>query len=66
VTAVVASLSHRICTSLLELARLALGASLGSHGSLISLEILETTLVLLISLPLLKLAADLLLHLDVG
>jgi hypothetical protein len=66
VTAVVASLSHRICTSLLELARLALGASLGSHGSLISLEILETTLELLISLPLLKLAADLLLHLDVG
>ena len=65
-TAVVASLSHRICTSLLELARLALGASLGSHGSLISLEILETTLELLISLPLLKLAADLLLHLDVG
>jgi hypothetical protein len=64
--AVVASLSHRICTSLLELARLALGASLGSHGSLISLEILETTLELLISLPLLKLAADLLLHLDVG
>jgi hypothetical protein len=64
--AVVASLSHWICTSLLELARLALGASLGSHGSLISLEILETTLELLISLPLLILAADLLLHLDVG
>ena len=65
-TAVVASLSHRICNSSLELARLALGASLGSYGSLISLEIVETTLELLIALPLLILAADLLLHLDVG